>query len=42
LKPDYAVAHYNLALSLQQLGEQAEAQSEMDRAHKLYPRLERK
>jgi len=39
LKPSYAVAHYNLALSLHQLGEDAEAQRELDRAYKLDPRL---
>jgi hypothetical protein len=39
LKPDYAVAHYNLALSLHQLGENADAQTELDTAYKLDPGL---
>jgi tetratricopeptide (TPR) repeat protein len=39
LKPGYAVAHYNLALSLHQLGEDAEAQRQLDRAYELDPRL---
>jgi Tfp pilus assembly protein PilF len=41
LKPNYAVAHYNFALSLHQVGEDAEAQRELDRAYQLDPKLNR-
>jgi Tfp pilus assembly protein PilF len=39
LKPNYAQAHYNLALALDQLGEAQAAQAEFGEASRLDPRL---
>ena len=37
LKPDYAEAHYNLALALLQTGRKEESSSEFEKAYKLAP-----
>jgi Flp pilus assembly protein TadD len=39
LAPDYAPAHYQLALALQQKGDVEQARAEFDKAHQLDPRL---
>ena len=39
LKPDYAEAHYNLALALLQTGRKEESSSEFEKAYKLAPHL---
>jgi tetratricopeptide (TPR) repeat protein len=39
LAPDFAPAHYQLALALKQKGELAQAQAEFEKAHQLDPHL---
>jgi Tfp pilus assembly protein PilF len=39
LKPEYAEAHYNLALAFRQQGKKAEAQHEFERAYEIEPQL---
>jgi Tfp pilus assembly protein PilF len=39
IKPEYAEAHYNLALTLHQLGKEAESQKEFERAFEISPEL---
>jgi tetratricopeptide (TPR) repeat protein len=39
LRPDFAVAHYNLALALKSMGRHAEAAHEFEQAKRLDPRL---
>jgi Tfp pilus assembly protein PilF len=39
LKPRYAEAHYNLALTLQKAGKEAEAGAEFEKAYEIMPEL---
>jgi len=39
LKPRYAAAHYNLALALQQEGNEAESRAEFNKAYEIAPEL---
>jgi Tfp pilus assembly protein PilF len=39
LKPQYAEAHYNLALALRQQGKEAESRAEFEKAYELAPEL---
>ena len=39
LEPDYAGAHYNLALALHQEGKEEEARAELERAYEISPEL---
>jgi Tfp pilus assembly protein PilF len=39
LKPSYAEAHYNLALALQQEGNEAESRAEFNKAYEIAPEL---
>jgi Tfp pilus assembly protein PilF len=39
LKPEYAEAHYNLALVLQKEGKQGEARAELEKAYEIEPGL---
>ena len=39
LKPDYAEAHYNLALALQKEGKETEAKAELEKAYEIMPEL---
>jgi Flp pilus assembly protein TadD len=39
LKPRYAEAHYNLALSLHQQGKEAESSAELEKAYEIAPEL---
>ena len=39
LKPRYAEAHYNLALTLHQEGNEAESRAEFDKAFEIEPEL---
>jgi Tfp pilus assembly protein PilF len=39
LKPRYAEAHYNLALALQQAGDETKSQTEFEKAYEIAPEL---